>query len=328
MITVAGGLVDRDSSTRLFMALISGAGPISAALIATRKPRIAAWICLSVALILAWIALPWDNLFSRNGAIFLALSAPGFFWVLAAWRRWPVLLSAWPFTRQPWLRLFVGCGLGVILFATSAFGSLFMPWWRPIGDCNGLPLLDGNGHPRFTDFTAKILLTGPETWRGYSLWALARVERRFSGEPWLGSDLVILRGGFRRKDNGRRYFMEGYRSSGFARVLPIITPTQCSHTALLDRAGVDVRILMDGPPKSGARLIGAVGGCSLYDPRPGVSIRVDGPATSFDLVTDKQGIYDAKDLPSGIYTIHEPGGTISTVQLSEGKIERRDLCEK
>lgn len=130
------------------------------------------------------------------------------------------------------------------------------------------------------------------------------------------------------KDNGRRYFMEGYRSSGFARVLPIITPTQCSHTALLDRAGVDVRILMDGPPKSGARLIGAVGGCSLYDPRPGVSIRVDGPATSFDLVTDKQGIYDAKDLPSGIYTIHEPGGTISTVQLSEGKIERRDLCEK
>jgi hypothetical protein len=228
----------------------------------------------------------------------------------------------------------MGCCLGLAVLATSAFGSLFTPWWPPVGDCNGLSLLDDEGRPRFTDFTAKVLIVGPETWNGYSLWALARValarvEKRFSVKPWLGSDLVILRGAFKREDNGRRYFMEGLRrSSAFAWVLPIITPTHCSHTSRLDRAGVDVRLLVDGRPQFGARLIGVVSGCRLQDPRPGVSIRVDGPASSFRLVTDSVGIFDASELPPGPYTLHLPDGTSSSVQLSEGNIETPALCVK
>ncbi|MGA2213807.1 MAG: carboxypeptidase-like regulatory domain-containing protein, partial [Bryobacteraceae bacterium] len=188
-----------------------------------------------------------------------------------------------------------------------------LPWWPPIGDCLGRPLLDKRGAAQGLDFTARIIFVGPRTFQGKSLWSIARVEQRFSGSGAKVPDVVVLRGLFEPRDDSRLYFVEG-RPSGtvFARFLPVIQPTPCGHTAPIDFAAVALRILHDGPPKTGARLVGRVyrykvAGADLDSriPVPGVGISIVGPTGSFVSLTDAEGIYDATGLPPGRYTLSE-----------------------
>lgn len=156
---------------------------------------------------------------------------------------------------------------------------------------------------RHIDFTGEIVLFGPATFHGESLWSIVRVEQHFSGEASSLSNLVVVRGFF--KPNSReKYFVEGSRSRvAFTDFLPMIEPVSCGHTRTRDHAAVALRILRDGPPKSGARLIGRVYEADSEAPAPGVGIDIEGRIGSVYKVTDAQGIYDATGVPSGHYTV-------------------------
>ena len=158
--------------------------------------------------------------------------------------------------------------------------------------------------PRFPDhvvFTAKVVIVGftfglPTD---LSCWALVRVERRYWGLPAWAPDFVILRYYFRRGERGE-YFVDGSRP-GLKRYLPIVETFVCDHTQPLDRAAVELRLLHDGPPKSGARIIGRVY-TEMPKPARGVTVLITGPTGRIRATTDSEGIYDVTGLPSGHYS--------------------------
>jgi hypothetical protein len=158
------------------------------------------------------------------------------------------------------------------------------------------------------------VFVGPRSFHGWSLWSIAHVEQRFADLSSGPANRIILRGHFRPTDKSEPYFVEGVRSSGvLTRLLPIIEPVDCGRTAHLDDAGVALRVLHDGPPSSGGRLIGRVFASLKSEPRnpvPGVSVLAKGPAGSVVSVTDAQGIYDFVGLPAGHYTV-EPLTTMT-----------------
>lgn len=210
-------------------------------------------------------------------------------------------------SRRRSLRAVLEAALSCFFIAVAFVWSLALPWWPLVGDCGGRPVLDEQGHPFGIDFTAKILFVGPRTFHGLSLWSIARVEERFSGSSWWPSNIVILRGIFKATDASDEYFVEGDRSVGaLTRFLPLIERLDCGHTGTRDYAAVAIRILRDGAPKSGVRLIGRVYTDDRVNrlPAPGVGISMEGPSKSIISSTDGDGIYDATALPPGRYTLH------------------------
>jgi len=299
--------------------LIVGLAPILASFFATRKPRRAAPIFLSLfplallllprVLPLAFLLLPRSKLALRvasSVAILLGATViPGLFWLFVSRRNWPLLFDTPILPRRLPLKILVVFGLVFALLASSVFLSLFLPWWDPIGDCSGRPLLNERGTPRNIDFTAQVLFVGPRSFHGSSLWSIARVEQRFSA-PWSIGGLVILRGGFRPTDRFEHFFVEGQRSLGvFARFLPIIERVDCGRTQPLSHAIVALRILHDGAPRAGVRIIGRVytSWQAHPEPVPGIEVLITGPAGDTVTATDADGIYDVTRLPRGQYTV-------------------------
>jgi hypothetical protein len=94
------------------------------------------------------------------------------------------------------------------------------------------------------------MFVGPRTYLNRSLWALARVEERFSGSL---ANVIVLRGVFQPGDQSRRYFVEGQRSGGaLTRFLPIIEPSPCGRTAPsdFDFAAAALRTLRESATKA------------------------------------------------------------------------------
>jgi hypothetical protein len=97
---------------------------------------------------------------------FLAIVIPGFFWKFAVRRGWPVLLAKSLWLRHRWLTAVLGIGLSGVLALGASIWFLALPWFPPIGDCGGRPLLDDYGVPRGIDFTARLIFVGPRTYFG------------------------------------------------------------------------------------------------------------------------------------------------------------------
>jgi hypothetical protein len=288
--------------------LAVGIAPLLSSFIASRNPKGAARIALSVApvTILFIFRFPWG--FRAASLVFAgALVVPGLFWLLTSKRNWPLPIPSPMFPRRPYLSTVLGFGMLCALVVIAVLSSLLFPWWPPVGDCGGRPLLTDQGVPRNIDFTPRIVFVGPRSFHGWSLYSVARVEQRFTDLSRGPANLIILRGYFLPTDKSQRYFVEGVRSPGvLTRFLPIIEPVDCGRTAHLDDAGVALRVLHDGPPSSGGRLIGRVLASFQSEPCkpvPGVTVLAKGPAVSFVSVTDAQGIYDFVGLPPGHYTI-------------------------
>jgi len=306
--------------------IVTGLIPFSASLIATFNQKLAARIYLSAAPIaLLLIPLFPSEFWGMLGTMVAfggAAIVPGFFWRLAARRNWPSPIPRSFPSQHPGLT--PGLAMGIFgLWLVGAFvSSLALPWWAPIGDCGTLPLLDEHGAPRNIDFTAKVLFVGPKSFLGKSLWAIARVEEGFSTPPL--PKIVILRAFLEPSDKSVSYFVEGRRSYGpFFRFLPMIERTDCGRTQYAKDATVPLRILRDGPPKSGVRLIGRarIGrsyGRVLGRAVPGLEVSIVGPSGPIVSLTDSEGVYDVKDLPPGQYTVH---AQIRNVQggASEGR---------
>jgi hypothetical protein len=320
-----------------FAMLALGIAAIVSSLIAIQSPRRAASIALWVAPF-AGVPVSLSSWGFTAGITVVAgaLLFPGLFWLATSRRGWPLPISSSIFSRNPYLRLVLSGGMVFALVAVAFLSSLLLPWWAPIGDCFGQTLLSDDGSPRNIDFTAKILFVAPRTYEGWSLCAVARVERRFSSLASGPADLIILRGFFHPDDKSERYFVESNRSrNALVSFLPVFEPTRCGHTAHWDDAGVALRVLHDGPPISGGRLIGRVYTGSgmlpaVHKPRSGVSVLVKGDAMSSISVTDADGIYDFISLPPGHYTVEPLTATSGRnlavgFDLKLGEIEDRSL---
>ncbi len=237
---------------RILAAVVAGLIPVLAGLVALRNRRIAAKIDLCVASI-AWLffstfhggfggILPAMAVFS--GAIVI----PGVFWQLAAQRNWDPPLGSSRLLRHRGVATALVCAIALVAF----FLSLGFPWWAAVGDCGGRPLLDERGIPRNIDFTARIVLVGPRTYMGYSLWSIAQIEERFCDlNSW--ANMIILKGGFKPSDKSKKYFVEGGRSqAAFTYLLPVIEPVPCGRTGPSEHAEAAITILRDRLSKSGA----------------------------------------------------------------------------
>ncbi len=296
----------------VFVAIAAGCGPILASLIAPHDPRRAARIDLWIAPFTPFFTLLFQWEFGgclKAGAVFFgAIVTPGFFWLLTSRRNWPQLLQSQSPRWSPSV-VFRVSGFFCLLAALGAFSSLFVPWWSPIGDCFGRPLYTEQGVPQNIDFTAKIVFVGPATYHGRSLWSVARVEQSFSGVPSWAAHFVFLRGYFPSTDRLERYFIEGVRSTGaITRFLPVIEPVPCGRTARIGDAVVALRVMQDGPPRSGVRIVGRVfDGLTIRKPVPGVGVLVAGPSGERVLTTDQLGIFDVIGLPPGEYTVKIAG---------------------
>ena len=142
-------------------------------------------------------------------------------------------------------------------------------------------------------------------------------------------------------DQSREYFVESTGSSNtvLGHLVPVAEPLDCGHTAPLEDAGASIRILRDGAPKSGARLIGRVYVGVPYGRRgkkpapPGTPVNLDGTSGTITSVADADGIFDFTSVPSGTYTLHanmtEPDGRsfsdTQPLRLKEGEVRDWDV---
>jgi len=342
----AGDPVLRAPPDIVLTAVVAGLTPILAGLIATRSTRTASRISLWVApfacLLLLRLSWQFGGILHDLEVFLGAIVVPGFFWLFAARRNWPRPLVDIGLSGNRVLAIAVG-SMSVCVFALLAFlASLSLPWWVPIGDCLGRPLFDERGVPRNIDFTAKIFIVGPPTFQGYSLWSIATIEDPFSAVQWRRGNIVILRGFFRSGDKSQLYFVEGRRSpAALTHFLPVILPVECGRTGPRDSEAVAIRLLHDGPPKSGARLIGRVlkgkytPTSVSKTPLHGNIIAIEGSAGSIVSATDSEGIYSVDGLLPGRYTIHiattgvrgltSRGGEKGFVDLRLGEIDGEDF---
>jgi hypothetical protein len=302
--------------------LAVGIAAILGSFVATRNPktawRMVLWVS-PVTPLLVGRFFPWGVKFGTvivTGATLI----PGFYWFFASRRNWPLPLEKPVFPNRPLLARFFTTALFAVLIISAVLVFFSLPWWPPIGDCGGRPLLNEQGAPRSTDFTAKVLFVGPRTFQGFSLWAIARVEQRFSREPWSILNLVVLRNFFHPSDKFEWFFIEGHRSRGIARFLPVIERDDCGHSRPLKNAAVQLRILHDGAPRVGVRIIGRVYDAPLFTspperrtPSPGASVVITGPAVKTVVVTDDDGIFDVSGLPVGEYRLEVKGSNRASV---------------
>jgi hypothetical protein len=287
--------------------LTVGIASILGSFLATRNPRKAARIALSVSPF-AILLIPRFHLGLAVPVLVLAGATliPGLFWLFTSSRNWPLALQNPLFPHRPRLATLLGTGLFAVVILASVLISLSLPWWPLIGDCGTGPLLNEQGSPQNVDFTAKILFVGPVSYEGWSLWAVARIEERFSDAPRSIFGLVILRQFFRPTDKFEWFFVEGGRSQGtLTSFLPVIERVECGHSKRLTFATVELTVLRDGPPPIGVRIIGRVytDRANYKAPSTGTEVLITGPAGQKVVVTDNRGIFDVTGLPPGEYSV-------------------------
>lgn len=309
-----------------FVVLVVWTGSTCGSFFATRSPKVASRILLWLTPLGLLIFLPLNRIIARQIeypssrslwiplisllAVGATTAIPGLYWRFVSRRRWPLLLQSSPLSARP---ILAAAGVACVVFLVitiSVAVSVSFPFWEAIGDCGGGPLLSEEGKPRNTDFIAKVVFVGPASFRDYSLWALARVEERYSDGPLSIFGFVILRNFFHPTDRFRWFFVEGKRSKGtIARMLPVIERVECGQSKRLEDAAVPVRVLRDGAPRVGVRIIGRVYVGRLSDPEhqrvpsSGIRVLIRGPSGEAGVVTDSQGIFDVSGLPKGKYTV-------------------------
>jgi len=333
IIAISGSQEHPPGMTVVILAV--GTAAILGSLIATRNPktawRIVLWVSPVTPLLIGRF-FPWGVALGTvivTGAILI----PGFYWLFTSRRNWPLPLDMPVLPNRPVLASLFTAVLLAVLIITAVLVSLSLPWWPPIGDCRSGPLLNEQGAPRSTDFTAKVLFVGPRAFQGFSLWAIARVEQRFSREPWSILNLVVLRNFSHPSDKFEWLVIEGHRSRGIARFLPVIERDECGHSQPLKNAAVPLRILHDGAPPVGVRIIGRVYNVTGYTsrwerrtPSSGTALVITGPGVKTVVVTDDDGIFDASGLPVGQYSVEIRGSNQGPVyELDLRKFPVRDV---
>ena len=244
------------------------------------------------------------------------LIVPGVFWYVTGRFDWPTLISKRISVTMVSVAL-------LCLFAATVAGATVLDLrtiWS--GECHySLPPFTARLGPQQAVFTARILragkLWGPDDsqwspgWRRY--WLAASVQKQFWGLPWWDKKLVILlmsdRGGGVPPPHGEVDFVDGRRLPGsLTRFLPIYE-TFCTRTGPLADSEIDLRVLRDGPPQNGVRILGqtvrVTGTYPSYrwETLTAATVEIRGETGTIAVHSDEHGIYDVKGLPPGYYKV-------------------------
>ncbi len=287
-----------------------------ATIVATWRPRPAGVLFTCVAPVMAF-CLAWPRgRWSESGiwvhlAVFALASLwffiPGIFWLITSRADWPTVAPEFLTRTRSRLVLVTVC---VFLFCLGT--GMYLSWHLPIPgwaglDCKPYGLLSEPQPADRAIFTATVVASRPPIppFR-YSTASLSvlRVQQRFRGLPsWL--PFVVLRLHLPKAD-GEEYLIDARRSQGILmHFLPVFEYSPCSHTKALRRGTVELRLLQDGPPKSGVRIIGRVFKDTYRDNdlAPGVKVWITGPNGVVSTMADDQGVYDVIGLPAGHYSL-------------------------
>jgi hypothetical protein len=182
-------------------------------------------------------------------------------------------------------------------------------------DCHFIPQpLAAQRNPDEAAFTAQLLRVR-RVWPSKQ-WGFALVRREYWGLPWWARQVVVvaLEGEVSPLAGGEMYFVAARRRRGsVTRFLPLYD-TSCSRTRLLKDAEIDLRVIHDGVPKNGARVLGhTVRSANSHEiPVPSIKVVLQGPTGEFaTTISDQAGIYDLPDVPTGdSYLGYEANGKI------------------
>ena len=241
-------------------------------------------------------------------AVFVGL---GGFWLSTHRLDWPPL---WDVSGASLGRRILAVGFTVCLLYLIISAGVISTLVRlqSIGDCSGYdPPFVKQRFPTQAVFVAKVICLGYP--RGdvaghkASGWAVARVQRGFWGLPWWNSSFVLLTQYL--FEGGEEDFVDGQLRGGLLTLgLPIVEFGTCSRSGRLSNAEVELRVLQNGPPKSGVRIIGRAMRRThapnyREETAQGINVLITGPAGSVTATTDQHGIYDVTGLPPGRYSI-------------------------
>jgi hypothetical protein len=304
-------------SSTTFSAAFVGLVLLCASLAGIRNRKLAAVLFLAaspVAGLFAWWpdSAPWRESLLVTLVLLAVFVGPGIFWLATRRIGWPPVWNACGVSLPRRIAAVVGTVFLLYLVVSAGVISVIVRL-QAIGDCSGYdPPFVKQRFPTQAVFVANVIYLGYP--RGYvaghkaSDWAVARVQRGFWGLPWWNSSFVLLTQYL--FEGGEQYFVDGQRRAGLLTLgLPIVEFGTCSRSGRVGNAEVELRVLQDGPPKNGVRIIGRAMRRThapnyREETAPGVNVIIAGPAGSVTTTTDLHGIYDVKGLPPGRYSIH------------------------
>lgn len=321
-----------------------------ASLVSLRSRRWAAILALApaAAIFLLWA---WGSYhFDRPGDLFEW--TPLGRWLDECWLAFPVLLVPglyWLFTRKAeptlarpvhfaWKITGIAIPLALVPVGSVLMSICLVGQDNYIGDlCLSRPPFTAQQYPRQAVFTARVLgsFQSPRLQRGAfkEHGALILVKKTFWGlsrsDRGLGI-LLISRFYDRNPFQADMYFVEADRLDGsLTRFLPIFRDHSCTRTAPLQDAEIQLRVLRDGLPSNGIRILGETVGerqkeknsNSYYLERvPHVNVTIEGFGRDkpFSAVSDENGVYDISGLP--------PGGYRAGFKDESGKMHWNQYC--
>lgn len=208
--------------------------------------------------------------------------------------------------RKIALTVLVVC-IGLVIFVATC---LFLAFTSTInrGDCGEHPPFARRLYDGQAVFQARILYApkwDPHVRR--EPWTLALVQRRYWGLPWWASKIIILGHSAPFLNIGGDYFVDAdWSENRLSTFLPYVEFRCGSRTRPLSEATVDLRLLDEGPPKSGVRIIGRtlrVSPDGKHYPAGGITVRISGPNGTVSAISDQTAVYDVTGLPSGHYAV-------------------------
>jgi hypothetical protein len=261
------------------------------------------------------------DIFVENLIALAFLWIPAAFWLVTHRLRWPELRG--PSTMSIRSSVMTTAFVLIALYVIASIGVIYQfGRVQPVGDCGETNhVVTGPNSPNDAMFVAKIIQIGyPRgivNGRIASMSALAIVKEKFWGLPSWNSKLVILTKYVYYE--GDEYLIYGTRRGNWLTLgLPLFESHLCGLSLQIQDAEIQLRIMHDGPPKSGIRIIGRTmrwpygNNAPLpHGPMPGAKVLVSGPSGTFTAISDSHGIYDVSNLPTGHYTIrssneHDP----------------------
>lgn len=308
----------------LLGAVFMGLGSLIASLLVMRNRRAVFLIYTVSAVIEAGCTLSirlskynrlYPSVLQDTGGASVLFVLLSIFWYISQRQDWPYLFAP---GHPSWWRKSAAIITGLLMLLIISLGSIRLGVTDSAIDCTGPPPFARPMAPDQAVFTAEV--------RGTSAWPLRMVgidylpygvvKEYFWGLHWWERKFVLLT--LRLPQNV--FFIDGRAMRGFlTRFLPVVELMPCTRTNSLDQATEDMRVLHDGPPRTGVRIIGTVihTHSKPNAPREAVEMEVTitGPAGPIKIKTDKQGIYDVSGLPPGAY---------SAVVTEEGAILRGD----
>jgi hypothetical protein len=148
------------------------------------------------------------------------------------------------------------------------------------------------------------------------IWTFAVVEKHYWGLPWWNRRLIPICGIFRGQ---QRFVFDGYPHQGlFTKFFPVLIARTCGHTGSFDKQEAQARVLREGIPPKGVRIIGTLRRYSANIPITSAKVVITGPQGESVVVTDDNGVYDVRDVPAGRYRIR--------TELPDPRGREQDRC--